>query len=152
MTVGSCKLCAFKKAKELNRRIKQGWNAVQVLEWTEPLGLTFDRKTFYKHRDEHAQHPADALVSYADHAVSLTEATVTPDQFADAIMQIGFQNAMADPSQVSINHSLKAASLLMAKKDPAQDLMKALIAVMHGARPADVVVIEGTAEEISPVA
>lgn len=150
--VGRCKICAWDRAKELNRRVAQGgWNAAEAAAWSEPKGLTFDRKTFYAHK-EHSQHPADALVSHAENAAAKAHPTVTQTAFYEAIRDVGFRNAMSDPSSVTLTHALKAADALERRKDQGADLLATLAKLMMGAPMQQVVVIEGEAQEITPIA
>lgn len=146
--VGRCKICAWDKAKAFNKAVAQaGMNASQAQTWASQRGLTFDRKTYYTHRD-HSQHPADALVSYADRAALQAAPTVTNTQFLEAIRDIGFQNAVDNPENVTLGHALKAVDTLERRRDQGQDLIAVLAKMMLGAKVEQVVTIEGQYQEV----
>lgn len=141
-------MCSWDKAKQFNKAVATGGlNAAQALAWATQRGLTFDRKTFYTHRD-HSQHPADALVTYAERAALQAVPTVTNDEFLTAIRNLGMQNAIQNPESVTVAHALKAVDTLERRRDSSGDLLAALAKIMLGARVEEVVVIEGTAQEV----
>jgi hypothetical protein len=150
LTYGRCKVCHWKHAKELNKRLNQGHNAAQLNEWakTKEPPLSFDRKTLYAHKP-HAKHPADALVAYADRGLEVAIPTVTTSEALNALKDIGMANVMADPTLVNPAHMLKAIDLLERQKSNGPAILDIIAKMMVGAKVEHVVTIEGQATEIS---
>lgn len=146
--VGRCKICNWSEARTFNRRATQGnWNSAQAQAWSEPRGLTFDRKTFYAHKP-HMLHPADAIVSYGDRAVAQAWPTVTQTDFYQSIRDIGFKNAMDAPEDITLTQAMKAADALERRKEQGQDFLAVMAKLIMGAPIRDVVTIEGDYEQI----
>jgi hypothetical protein len=154
--VGYCKLCAWEHALELNRKIRDGTikNAAQAQEFALRYGLTFNRQTFYNHKP-HALGTEGAVVQAASQAMKkLQVKNSSNDEFLGAIRNIGMARAIQNPEDVSIDHALKAASILEARKDKAGDQINLLVAIVTGNAPAVQITpgdttIEGEAREIS---
>lgn len=136
---------------QLNEKIKAGWNARQVKDWLAAnYGVTFSRQTFYTHKDEHMTRPEDRLVS----AVEKQRATgvmlprvSSNEQYLEAIRDIGYQRAVENPEEVTIDHGLKAAQILAGQKRGGGDITILLAKVFTGG-DAPGVVIEGEAREV----
>ena len=146
---GYCKICHWRSGvRDLNRQaFSKGWSAGQAVAYAKSKGLEFERKTWARHLT-HARHPADALVSYAENSASLAPQTVSQTDFYQAIRDIGFRNALANPDDVTVMHALKAADSLERRKDHGQDLLAAMAKLMMGMPMHDVVTIEGEATEV----
>lgn len=148
---GRCKICAWRHAKEFNRRAKQGWNGAQLEEWARTKGLIFNRKTWYNHRDRHTQHPADALVAYAERSAQVAIADVTTDDALNAIKNIGLANIREDPSSINASHTLKAIEIMERKREASTgaQLLDVIVKSMLGQRVEHLVVIDGDSQEMA---
>jgi hypothetical protein len=71
----------------------------------------------------------------------------TTDQFLEAIKDIGFRRAQQNPDEVTVDHALKAASILSQKKENGTNVFLLMAKVITGNAPA--VVVEGQSEEVS---
>lgn len=149
---GYCALCNFKDELALNQRIKEGWTAPAINTWlkTHYDGLTFDRQTIYRHKKEHLGRPEDRLVTAVE-ATKAREAkgprTTTNEQFLEAIRDAGYQRALDHPDEVSIDHAIKATSVLVSQKQNSNNVTIILAKIMTGGSvPMDV--IEGESREL----
>lgn len=75
------------------------------------MGMVPDRKTFYNHKD-HSANPKDRLVSQvqAQRARGTLPATVSEEEYLDAILAAAMQRVVDDPESVTLDHGLKAAA------------------------------------------
>ena len=136
-------ICNWSKAKEFNKLlVKNNWKAPAAVAWAAENGLKFERKTFYVHKI-HSVHPSTALVTFAQQAQAVAYPAVTQTQFYESIRDLGFKNAMEDPSTVTLTHALKAADSLERRKDQGTELIAALAKMMIGAQVRQVVTVEG---------
>lgn len=142
---GYCKLCAFAEAPALNERIEKGWTPRQINDWLRPFGLQVSRDTIYKHRD-HLTHPQDKVVAYAKRTQAVARRKTTTDEFLQAVQDIGFQRAQEHPEEITVDHALKAASILAQKREKGTNVFLLMAQVVTGNAPT--VVVEGQAEEI----
>lgn len=114
---GYCRICAWEKAGELNRRARQGANAAQVQLWAKQFDFTFNRQTFYKHRDNHLASARDRVVQAASLIPEREKISeYTDDEVLLAIRDLGLKSAMDNPDQVNVGHALKAVQLRTAAK------------------------------------
>jgi hypothetical protein len=154
--IGWCKLCAWEHALELNRGIRDGTikNAAQAQEFAKRYGLSFNRQTFYNHKP-HALGTEGAVIQASQRAMQKLQVKKSSnDEFLGAIRDIGMARAIESPADVSLDHALKAASILEARKDKAGDQINLLVAIVTGNAPAVQITagettIEGEAKEIS---
>lgn len=116
MARGQCKLCSSAHRDAINALIAQGKNEAQtkrVIREIDPQ-FTWTRQTFYTHQD-HITHP---LVTYADEARhSPVVVPKTNIGALEMIRDIGMRRAVEHPSEVTIDHALKAADTLEKKRD-----------------------------------
>ena len=148
---GFCKLCNFVDARLLNDKIKAGWNSRQCQEWLRTqYNVTVNLQTFYTHKNEHLTRPEDRLVT----AVQKTRAgnqmlprVSSNEQYLETIRDIGYKRAIDNPDEVTIDHGLKAASILASRPRGGGDVVILLAKIMTGGdRPYEV--IEGTVTEV----
>ena len=128
---GYCKLCSFAEVDAVNDRLKRGWNARQVNDFLKQYGIQVNRQTVYAHKD-HITAPADKVVAAAD----------------KARMQPAIRNATTDqqnPDEITIDHALKAASILSQKKEKGTNVFLLMAKVITGNKPQ--LIVEGVAEE-----
>jgi hypothetical protein len=144
---GYCKLCSFAEVDAVNDRLKRGFNARQVNDFLRQYGMQVNRQTIYAHKD-HITHPADKVVAAAEKArMNPVIKNATTDQFLEAIKDIGFRRAQQNPDEVTVDHALKAASILSQKKENGTNVFLLMAKVITGNAPA--VVVEGQSEEVS---
>lgn len=153
---GYCLLCSWEHVIELDRLIRQGRNNAECAEWAKSrFGFTWNRQTFYKHRDEHAKSPEDRVIQASQKSPGQSGLVVrksSNNEFLEAIRDIGLAKAVRDPEDISIDHALKAAQILETRKDRAGDQINLLVQIVtQGAPPIQVTgpVIEGEATEIT---
>lgn len=146
-TPGYCKLCDWPHVGELNKKLKENWNAAQVGKWAKDrYGFTFVRQTLYIHK-AHITASEDKIVSLAKRAQANPVIRNASNQdFLEAIRDIGFSKAMDNPDIITIDHSLKAVQILEAKKDKASDIILVLAKFVTGLPPA--YLVEGEAKEV----
>lgn len=149
---GYCRLCSFQDLKQLNDKIKAGWNARQVKDWlVANYGVTFSRQTFYTHKDEHMTRPEDRIVSAVEKAQRkelMLPRVSSNEQYLEAIRDIGYQRAVENPEEVTIDHGLKAAQILASQKRGGGDITILLAKVFTGGESPEVI-IEGEARELN---
>jgi hypothetical protein len=135
---GWCKICAHPAGKFLNSKLAddpEGFNAAKAQKFARELTLpdvellTFNRQTFYSHR-EHVTHP---LVSHA--RLAQENPVIVPKTnrgVLEAIRDIGMKRAVDHPEEVTVEHALKAAGHLMAKENRADGVLVILAKAISG--------------------
>lgn len=151
---GYCKLCSLKDPQaqlDLDQRVRDEWNAGQIGKWLKSrYDISATRQTIYSHQD-HVKHPRDRLVTAVQRTQTRALATrpvASNEQFLEAIRDIGYQRAMDNPDEVTIDQSIKAASVLAGSKRGNGEVTLILARFSVGAgTPVDV--IEGEAVEVA---
>lgn len=113
--------------------------------------VTFSRQTFYTHKDEHMTRPEDRIVSAVEKAQRkelMLPRVSSNEQYLEAIRDIGYQRAVENPEEVTIDHGLKAAQILASQKRGGGDTM-ILLAKFFTGGDAPEVIIEGEARELN---
>lgn len=145
---GFCSLCIHTNVDEINKKIREGLNAGQMSRWAkERFGLEVHRTTWYSHKP-HALSPEQRVIQAAKQqtqALAIKRGSNTG--FLEAVRDIGLAKAIDNPEQVSIDHALKAVSILEGRKDKTGDSLNVLINIAVGQMPS-YEVIEGTSKEI----
>lgn len=142
---GYCKVCSFAEVEAINDRISKGWNARQINDFAKQFGVRFNRQTIYAHK-EHATDPRDKVIAYAERARAVAPIkTGSTDQFLEAVRDIGLRRIEQDPGEVTLDHALKAATILSQKKEKQTNVFLMLAKVVTG-NTGEVIV--GQAEEI----
>lgn len=131
---GSCKLCESTLRDGINKLIEDGWNAKQVKEWTSPLGLTFDRQTFYAHK-EHITAPIITAVEKArkDPAIK----PKTNREFLEMIRDLGAARAIENPDEVTIDQALNAVKVMEGKREGRESIAVLLAKVVTRELPSN---------------
>ena len=157
---GYCKLCSFDDPKlqdAFDKRVLD-YSTPKLNEWLDSKGLIqsdadgrkklIDRGTVYKHRD-HVRDPKDRMVS----AVAKRQlehgslpATVSEQEFLDAVIAMGHARAQANPEAVTIDHALKATQIKAQSKSQGS-AHQMLVQIFTGRMPAEATVIEGEFHE-----
>jgi hypothetical protein len=148
---GYCKLCAWEEEPALNKLMKAGKNAAECARWAkDKFGFEFNRQTFYNHKG-HITAPEDKVVAYAEQKKLEKPVirTATNRDFLQAVRDIGYTRALDNPDEISIDHALKAASILETSKQKQSDITLIFAQVVTGHAPD--IVVEGTAREVDPV-
>lgn len=149
---GWCKLCAFADARLLNEKIKAGWNARQINDWLKSqYDVSATRQTIYTHRDEHLTRPEDRVVTAVQkqrESGKMLPRVSTNEQYLEAIRDLGYQKAVENPDEVTIDHGLKAAQILASQKRGGGDTIILLAKVLTGGATPEVI-IEGQARDIT---
>lgn len=141
---GYCKLCAFADLKQLNQNLAAGWNSTQIRNWLKAnYDVSVTRQTIYTHRDEHAKHPADRVVTAVERAqrkdVMLPRVS-SNEEYLTAIRDLGYRRAVENPDEVTIDHGLKAAQILSQKGSGGGNITILLAKVMTGGGTPEAVV------------
>lgn len=152
---GYCKLCRWAHEGELNEKIKQGQNAGECRRWAETkYDFRFNRQTFYNHK-EHLNNPppvaepdGKALVPSPHGGVTQIRKT-SNREFLETIRDIGYTKATLDPDSVTLEHAMKAASIIEQSKQKQTDIAIVFAQVVTGHTPD--VIVEGEAREVEPV-
>lgn len=147
---GYCKLCSFDEPK-----VQDGFDA-RVLDYS-PKKLNeylakhgippVNRQTIYSHR-EHVRAPEDRVVNAKlkrDLEHGKQPRRTSESEFLDAVIALGHENALLDPSAVTVDQALKATQIKSAAKAKG-DAHQTLVAIFTGNY--DPSVIEGEAKEV----
>lgn len=159
---GWCSVCAaLNKHPELkkphDRLLFEGVKSTAFNDWLQAnLGVQVNRRTFYSHRD-HSKNPKDRIVSQVQRQQQqgVIPAHATDEELTDAIVAAALARVAADPSAVTIDQGLKAASLRQQARQSKQGGIAILIATLT--KPLDAPlslalpdgIIEGEAVEVT---
>lgn len=125
---GYCVICdALNTRPELRKKANAVFvnsKAPAITAWlSENLGMTPDRRTVYNHKGTktlpgHVTNPKDRLVSQvqAQRAKGTLPATVTEEQYLDAVLAAAMARVVEEPESVTIDQGLKAAAAKTAAK------------------------------------
>lgn len=142
---GYCKVCSFAEVEAINDRLAKGWNARQINDFAKQFNVRFNRQTIYAHK-AHATDPRDKVIAYAERTRSMAPIkTGSTDQFLEAVRDIGLRRIEQTPDEVTLDHALKAATILSQKKEKPTNVFLMLAKVVTG-NNGDI--IAGVAEEI----
>lgn len=145
---GFCSVCAHTNVADINAKVREGLNAAQLSRWTEErFGFKVHRSTWYSHKP-HALSPEQRVIQAAEtqrQALAIKRGSNTG--FLEAVRDIGLAKAIDNPDQVSIDHALKAVSILENRKDRTGDSLNVLINIAVGQIPA-YEVVEGAFKEV----
>ena len=143
---GFCKLCDSPHAGAINSMIAAGKPEPQIKKVIQEFApdFTWSKPTFYAHKG-HITHPlVTAKKNAENHPVIVPQ---TNRGALEMIRDLGMRRAAENPELVSVDHSLKALSILEGAKKPVADILVLLAKVMvQGSSDADV--IEGSYEEV----
>lgn len=129
---GYCKVCDTKIVGEANGRLKAGQTVAMVQRWAESKGVKLHRTTWYRHV-EHMRSGRDKVVQVARTVREMDKMTrVTNTEFLEAVRDIGYANARAEPESVNLGHALKAVQIMETTKDRGRDVLVILARAMTG--------------------
>lgn len=144
---GYCKLCSSPMAPALNKLIVDGKNAADAQRTMEPLGLKFTRQTFYSHK-EHVTHPLITAVEKAKRNPVVVPKSNTG--VLEAIRELGMRKAIDNPDEVTVDHALKAASILQQSEKKGDNILVVLAKSVMADVSEDIAgYIEGEYEEVT---
>jgi hypothetical protein len=144
---GYCKVCAWAGVRPLNKLLNNGSTIPAALDYAKSQGLECARRTMASHKT-HALTPENAVIQLAEQGRrAMTIRKTSNVGFLESLRDIGFSKAIDDPDRVSLDHALKAVSILEGRKDKTGDQINILVAISAGHRPP--IVIEGEAVEVS---
>jgi hypothetical protein len=160
-SAGYCKLCAFEDPKvqdAFDKRVgaKKGkryeYSPDALNEWLREkgIGVSASRPTIYAHR-KHVMHPNDRIVNavqrrQAEHGS--VPATVSEDEFVDAIIALGNRRAVENPDEVTIDHALKAAQLKANAKKKGNE-QAVLVNIFTSGPSTESTIVEGEVKTVS---
>lgn len=139
---GYCKICASSLLPAINKKLREGVSAPEIVEWAAEFNETFVRQTLYRHK-EHITDPKTTLVDRARKNPVIKRAS--NEEFLDAVRDAGFAKVLNDPDSVTVGQALKAAQISMQAKKNTDSIQLVLVGVMTG--KADDV-IEGEWKEV----
>lgn len=129
---GYCAVCDTKIVNEANAKLKAGNKIAFVARWAEGKGVKLHRTTWYRHV-EHMRSGRDKVVQVARTVREMDKMTrVTNTEFLEAVRDIGYANAQADPESVNLGHALKAVQIMESTKDKGRDVLVILARAMTG--------------------
>lgn len=144
---GYCMICAWAGVKVLNVLLNNGSTIPAALAYARGQGFGCSRRTMASHKP-HALTPENAVIQLAEQGRrALTIRKSSTVGFLEALRDIGYSRAIDEPDRVSLDHALKAASILEGRKDRQGDQINILVALTVGRRPS--IVIEGEAREVT---
>jgi len=150
---GYCKVCDSKAAEFLNAKVAadpKGFNAAKAQEFALELvpDLTFTRQTWY----EHVKHITHPLITHAKKAQESPAIQPKTNQgVLEMIRDIGMKRAMENPDEVTVDHAIKAATALEAKKLGSDNVIILLAKFMSQQKPEELTtgeVIQGNWREL----
>ena len=113
---GYCSLCDLVNTRPDIRKTVNALfvnqKAPAITAWLEAnVGMAPDRRTIYNHK-KHVANPKDRLVSQvaAQRAKGTLPATVSEDQYLDAVLAAAMARVVEEPESVTIDQGLKAAA------------------------------------------
>lgn len=139
---GYCKICASNLLPAINKKLREGQNAAEIIAYAAEFNEKFVRQTLYKHK-QHITDPKTTLVERARKNPVIKRAS--NEEFLDAVRDAGFAKVIADPDSVTVSQALKAAQISMQAKKNTDSIQLVLVGVMTG--KADDV-IEGEWKEV----
>ena len=150
---GYCKLCSINDPRvqdDFDKRVLD-YKPDELNAWLASRiegHKAVNRQTIYRHR-KHVQHPQDKLVQATkkrDLEHGKQKPKTTDEEFLDAVVSLGYNNAMADPESVTIDHALKATQIKAQSKKQGQ-AHQTLVAIFTG-QSSEPDVIEGEVKEV----
>lgn len=142
---GFCKICVHPAAQFLNARVeregKDTFNAARASELAKQIDpdFKFNRQTWYSHL-EHITHPLVTAADAARNSPVIVPKTTTGG--LEMIRDVGLQNALADPTSITVDHALKAMTELNKKQTGTDNVLVLIAKVMSGEQSADTIVGE----------
>lgn len=119
---GYCSLCDLTNTRpDLRKTVNAlfvNQKAPAITRWLEAnVDMAPDRRTIYNHK-KHVANPKDRLVSQvqAQRAKGTLPATVTEEQYLDAVLAAAMARVVEEPESVTIDQGLKAAAAKTAAK------------------------------------
>lgn len=139
--------------RELNNKIKAEWNSTQIRNWLKAnYDISVTRQTIYTHRDEHMTRPEDKIVSAVEKAQRkelMLPRVSSNEQYLEAIRDIGYQRAVENPEEVTIEHSLRAVQIMESSSKRGGGNITILLAKVFTGGESPEVIIEGEARELN---
>lgn len=154
---GYCKVCSFAHEAEINDKLRAGYNARQINDYTKAKwGFSATRQTWYSHKGHISASKPKAGEDETPKAPPIRRSS--NKAFLEYIRDAALANAEANPSTITTEQGLKAASILEQSKQKASDITLILAQVVTGHRP-DVLVeppavpqiTEGTYREVATI-
>lgn len=152
---GYCKLCSFDDPDfqhDFDVRVNKKWSQAKINEWLAQYELPgISRTTLYNHR-QHVANPKDRLVTAITKRAAeqpQLPATVSEDQFLEAVVSQGYRRVAEDPDSVTIDQALKAAQIRANLQKKGQSI-NVLVGVFGGgaSMTQEPPVIEGQVREV----
>lgn len=130
---GYCKICASDLASQINKKIKLNEKLVEIRRWAaDEKGFRFSAPTLTTHV-KHITDPKTTFVEAARENPVIRR--VTQEEFLRTLVDIGSQKATDDPGSVTINHAIRAASILEAKQNKDQSAINILVLALSNNLP-----------------
>lgn len=130
---GFCSICAHTEVAQINAKVREGLTAAELDRWAkERFHFSVHRTVWYRHKP-HALGTEQRVMQVAEasrRALDIKRGSNTG--FLEAVRDIGLAKAISDPEKVSIDHALKAVSILENRKDRAGDQINLLVAIVTG--------------------
>jgi hypothetical protein len=143
-----CILCSSPQVDEINRGIRNGWNAGEYSRQMSRHGKPATRQAFYRHK-KHLDAPGTDLVALAhDNATPLVIRRSSNSEFLETVRDVGLAKVERDPESVTLEQALKAASILEGRKASHGDQINLLVKVVTG-HASSAYTIEGEYTEVN---
>ncbi len=148
---GSCKLCSSKYASAINSMIAAGKKHTEVLKTIKGI----DEKEYWTFPTfrAHVLHITHPLVTAVEEAQkNPVVVPKTTHGALEAIRDIAMRNAAAHPEDITVDHGLKAMSILESSKRPAEHIFLILAKLMQAPVGDQTDTIEGVYHDVSVAA
>lgn len=137
---GWCMICDSSLKSEINRRLRIGQSANKIVAYAKGADFPVGADTVRRHKT----HITDSMTTLVEQARRNPDIKrVGAEEHLATLVEIGQSRAISDPSQVTINHSLKAAQALVGR-DTRVDIFMAIATLVTDRAE----VIEGSYTEI----
>lgn len=141
---GYCKVCRSPLVKEINKKLAKGESQPSIAEWCGQRDFKVTRQKIADHKD----HITDPRVTLVERAKRSPAIKASSRDLLEATVQIGHENLMANPQDVTLTQALKAAQILESTKQQKGDTRILFAMLSMGKSLPQPEMIEGTYTEI----
>lgn len=126
---GYCKICASSLLPQINKLLKEKVSGNKIIDYAKEFNFTLSLPTVYKHK----AHITDPRVTFVDKArANPVIRPESPLQFLETVVDVSAQRVIESPEEITIDHGLTAARLLMKEARGPDNSTKILILVASG--------------------
>jgi hypothetical protein len=121
-----CVVCFSPDHAEIDRYLSNGESVRKVALWTSEVGRAISRPTIQKHL-AHAVTPETVPI-----VVKREINRSTPQQFLQAVVDVGNDKIEQNPDKVTVDQAIRAADILERKRDDGAKALNILVLALTG--------------------